>query len=298
MRHWKSAGNIARVVSPRVLVPRVGGNAALGLPAAPARGMMKKPPKMKHKRKAKPVYTPIVIEKVLPKGHPLLTTKVLPHDPKHEHLFVLHAKSRTRDETGKYVAADIRKEGNMTAIITTNEFDDQAKNEEKSVRCTIPVQAWKKIEAENRIYNSVFSIFIDDNPEPIKVLTSHYQVECDTDKPLNVVFLRFFPGKRIKIGIPTVYENYSDSSTLRKGGMLRDMMLPWGWPCWWAGDEKIPSAICIDLLNTRVGWNYKFMPEMCPPGLTIRKPHTSPHHVLATIQGKIRRGEDADEDED
>lgn len=243
----------------------------------------------------RPKYSPIVKEEVFPKGHPMLTTTILPHDPKE--VWSFNAVTRAEKETGKYVAKAIRDKGLVPATIHTNEYSCNIRNKEKFIRCSIPLRQIQAVYKENRLFNSVFDVYVDDDPTPIQCVASTYDWHTVTNMPLSIRLLRFFEDKPIKIGLPIEYDNFYDSQTLKKGGMLRDFSLPYGWPCLWQGNRELPKSICIDLLDTRIGWNYKLLPQFLPEGLTVRRPKGHPPFVLATIQGKIRRGED-DETED
>lgn len=269
-----------------------------------ARGFRKRFIVKHSNQQKKPKYRPSPPTEELPPGHPRTVgegavIKVLPHLD--NEVFALNAISRTQNETKKKFTKPLREEKEyMTGIINTKGIPSEV-NRLSAIRIKIPLREWTKIVKENRHMNSVFDVYVDGSDTPIQCITGHYAWDYSEETPLNVMLLRFEEGKKYAIHMPVEYENYDDSDTLRKGGHFKEFSPPEGWKMWWKGDRKIPRAISIDLLDTRVDYNYKLLEEHLVQGLDYRQPfRTEPgrqHYVLASIKGKLRRGEDLGEGE-
>jgi len=275
------------------------GTSSLAVPNAVFCRAFRKRAMVKHtNQQRKPKYKPTPPPEPYPEGHPRIigegqVVNVLPHTD--TEVWSLNAISRTKDQTRKKYTKPLRDEKEyLTGIINTAGIPSD-ENRLSAIRIKIPLREWTKIVKENRHMNSVFDVYVDGSDTPIQCITSHYAWDYIEGTPLNVMLLRFEEGRKYRIHMYAEYENYADAETLRKGGLFKEFTPPDGWKMYWKGSREIPRSFSCDLLHTKIDYNYKLLNEFLPEGLTYRQPHRTEsgrqHYVLATIKGKLKRGE-------
>lgn len=210
--------------------------------------------------------------------------------------------ARLRDEGfskgGLDCPTEIRSGGRVPICIMSR--DASRKNaRSKQIDATLSVKAMQKIIKAGRIYNQVFLIEVEGRPLPVKAIVSNlYRLPTGEMEPINICFTEYTPGKRHKIQIPAFLTNRHESWAIKKGAVLQkevDYI-----PCFWKGDENIPSAIYIDLLEARPPTTFLLDRDVAtmPPGIGLKYPTHA--YTLCTLKGtrkyRLAVGESDDKD--
>src|SRR5271166_6005879 len=146
----------------------------------------------------------------------------------------------TRSGTGKGAARSVRREGRVPAVI----YGGGMKPEPISVDFK---------DVNKLIYAGHF-------------LTTIFELDVVTDRPVHVDFFRLTPGSRVRIGVPVHVENREASPGLKKGGAVNlvlhtvEVMAP---------ADNIPESVTIDLagldFHDSVHVSDIKLPEGCRP---------------------------------
>lgn len=223
---------------------------------------------------------------------------IVPWDDAKDEMPIVRATRRGEKERGEKWANNTRRGSNykqIPATLSTKEFRDGHKNTALEMPIVVDPTNLSKVLKQGNLYNTVFNLEIEGEPEPIRAIVTNYDTDLVTYKPLCYHFFRYIPGRKWNVKLPVKFENEEDSVVVKKGGFLLSAAMYA--PCRWRGDHKIPRFVKIDVLNTRVGRVYKLDPEkdMTIPNLTMRHPERG-KLVLASCVGG-RGAKDVDDEE-
>lgn len=206
-------------------------------------------------------------------------------------------KATKRVDKGQNWSTKLRKDSffkQIPATLYTNEHRDGQKNNDAQMNIIVDPTNLTKWLKQGNLYNTVFNLEIEGEDAPIQALVTNYETDLVTYQPLNYQFYRFFPDKKWNVKLPVKFENEEDSIVVKKGGFL--LLASMYAPCKWRGDHKIPRAVTVDVLHTRVGKVYKLDNNKdMVPHLTLRYPERGPL-VLGSCVGS-RAATEVGEDE-
>ena len=159
-------------------------------------------------------------------------------------MIVLEAKEKTKEETGKKFAKQIRNEGRVPAVIYG----------EKQTPISIsldPVNYIKQLTKSNFKKNQLFEINIDDKQKE-NVITKEIKVNPINNQVIHIDFLRVQDDHAIQINVPIRAEGVSAGQRL--GGVLVKPKSTVKVKCL---PNDIPVDIEVDVTHLKIGENIR-----------------------------------------
>ena len=191
-------------------------------------------------------------------------------------------KAERRDRVGKGAARELRRNGNVPAVIYGDKKDP------------LPIALSRK-EVTLRLHAGGFMTTlatIDVGGEKIQVLPKDYQADPVRDFITHVDFLRIGKGSRVVVEIPVHFMNEDDSPGLKRGGVLNIVRHEVEVDC---PATAIPDAFEIDLTGLDIGDSIHISHVTLPEGVTPTI--TDRDFTIATIASSSAMKPDADEGE-
>ena len=191
-------------------------------------------------------------------------------------------KAERRDRVGKGAARELRRNGNVPAVIYGDKKDP------------LPIALSRK-EVTLRLHAGGFMTTlatIDVGGEKIQVLPKDYQADPVRDFITHVDFLRIGKGSRVVVEIPVHFMNEDDSPGLKRGGVLNIVRHEVEVDC---PATAIPDAFEIDLTGVDIGDSIHISDVTLPEGVTPTI--TDRDFTIATIASSSAMKPDADEGE-
>lgn len=187
-----------------------------------------------------------------------------------------------RPRAGKGAARQVRREGNIPAVIYGNNKDP--------ITVALKSNELRKLIAKGRFFASVFDVQVDGKTE--RVLPRDVQFDPVMDYPIHVDFQRINDDGRVRVFVPVAFKNRERSVGLKRGGALNivrhevEVFCP---------ADGIPQEFEIDLSKVDIGTSIHIssvnMPADTTPTISDRD------FTVATIVGKGAKAQ-ADEDAD
>jgi len=164
-------------------------------------------------------------------------------------------KAEARDKVGKGSAREVRRNGNIPAVIYG----------EKQPPLAI---ALSHKEIYYKIHGGGFLTTvatIDVGGKKIDVLPKDYQLDPVTDQPLHVDFLRVGKNTVVTVEVPVHFINEDKSPGIKRGGVLNIVRHQVEFT---APANAIPDSITLDLAGTEIGDSLHISAVKLPKGVS------------------------------
>ncbi|GBG34952.1 50S ribosomal protein L25 [Hondaea fermentalgiana] len=197
---------------------------------------------------------------------------------------VLKAFSRERymRTTGKYVAAQMRKDGFVPAIL---QGKDANGNNENRLLMTPYMELEKRMDKRGlSMEATLHKLELEDGTTEL-VLPRTVQVGTVSQKITSLTFMRYDPEKGAKVYMPIDYTDQEVCAGIKRGGFLNEVtsML-----CVKVTGEVIPHALEVSVRNLDVGERMWFSDLTLPENVELRQriPLYQDDIMLCNITGK------------
>jgi len=192
---------------------------------------------------------------------------------------VAEIEATARSRAGKGAARQVRREGNVPAVIYGNKKDPET--------IAISDNELKKLIAGGRFFATVFDVKFGDKTE--RVLAREVQFDPVMDFPVHVDFIRIGEDGRTRVSVPVKFLNRDRCPGLKRGGALNIVRRVVHLIC---PADNIPKVLEMDLSEVDIGTSIHISHFTLPDGATPTI--TDRDFTVATITGKGGKKDKAD----
>lgn len=188
-----------------------------------------------------------------------------------------------RPRAGKGAARQVRREGNVPAVIYGNN--------KEPVTIALKGNELRKLISRGRFFATVYDVSFDGKSE--RVLPRDIQLDPVMDFPIHVDFQRINDDGRVRVDVPVDFKNRERSVGLKRGGALNivrhevEVFCP---------ADDIPYAFEIDLSKVDIGTSIHISEMTLPAG--VEPTISDRDFTIATIVGKGATAAVEGDDED
>ncbi len=165
-------------------------------------------------------------------------------------------KATARATSGKGAAREIRRQGNIPAVIYGAGEAPQP--------ITLDYNTTQKLIFAGHFLTTLFEIDVDG--VKVRAIPRDYQMDPVKDFPIHVDFLRFKEGQLIKVDVPVHVLNQDASPGVKRGGTVNvvlhsvSMLVP---------PDNIPTSVDVDLTGIEINHSIHIsaikLPQGCKP---------------------------------